>query len=146
MTSVVILPFLLALTGPAYAEDPASIARTSLQKYFRAWGEPDVETRKSLLSSAWAEKGTYTDPTAHVDGRDALVKHIGEFLTNPQFKGATIVQTSGIDFHHQSFRFEWAMNDSSGGTMVTGMDYGEFDNDGKITRIVGFFGPFPEKK
>jgi hypothetical protein len=38
------------------------------------------------------------------------------------------------------------MKDSSGAAMVTGMDYGEFNNDGKITKIVGFFGPFPKLK
>ena len=146
MTATMILSVSFGLAQMAIAETPASDAKASLKKYFRAWGEPDSQTRETLLANAWAEKGTYTDPTAHVEGRDALVKHIAEFLSNPQFKNTSLMQTSDIDIHHRSFRFEWTMKDASGAAMVSGMDYGEMNEDGKITKIVGFFGPFPELK
>ena len=130
----------------AEAASPADTAKASLNNYFKAWNEPDAEKRKALLETAWTEKGTYTDPSADVDGRDALVAHIGRFRSNPQFKGYSIVQASEIDFHHQVFRFEWEMKDASGNTVTAGMDYGEFNEDGAIVKIVGFFGSFPELK
>ena len=130
----------------ALAASPAETVKASLNNYVKAWHEPDAQKRHALLETAWTDNGTYTDPTAHVDGRDALVAHIGQFQANPQFKGFSIVQTSDIDVHHQVFRFEWAMQDPAGKTVTGGMDYGEFDENGAITKIVGFFGPFRELK
>ncbi len=74
------------------------------------------------------------------------MQHIGAFKSNEQFQGFSIDQSTGIDVHHQSFRFGWEMKDPSGNTVTPGIDYGEFDSDGHITKIVGFFGPFPEMK
>ncbi len=136
----------LGIVSGVGAAPPTDKASAALQNYFKAWNEPDTEKRAALLQSAWTENGTYTDPTAHVEGRDALVAHIGGFLSDPQFKGASLQQKSEIDFHHHTFRFEWTMNDASGNPIVVGMDYGEFNDDGAITKIVGFFGPFPELK
>jgi hypothetical protein len=136
----------VGLVREANAAPPADKAKAALQRYFKAWNETDVEERQALLESAWTKDGTYTDPGAHVEGRDALVAHIGGFLSDPQFKGFSIVQASEIDVHHQVFRFEWEMKDPGGKTVIVGMDYGEFNDDGAITKIVGFFGPFPELK
>jgi hypothetical protein len=147
VTSIMLLVTpIIGIVHEAEAASPADTAKASLANYIKAWHEPDAKMRKALLNTAWAEKGTYTDPSAHVDGRDALVAHIDRFLSNPQFKGYSIVRTSEIDFHHQVFRFEWEMKDSSGNTVTAGMDYGEFNEDGVVTKIVGFFGPFPELK
>ncbi len=137
---------IVGIVHEAKAATPDERAKASLQNYIKAWNEPDTEKRKALLETAWTKKGTYTDPSAHVEGRDALVTHIEGFLSNPQFKGFSIVQASDIDLHHQVFRFEWEMKDPSGNTFTAGIDYGEFNEDGAITKIVGFFGPFPELK
>ena len=48
--------------------------------------------------------------------------------------------------HHRQFRFAWALKNPSGMTTMVGVDFGEFDEDGAITKIVGFFGPIPELK
>jgi hypothetical protein len=45
--------------------------------YGSAWNEPDEAARRQLLESAWADHGTYCDPTANAEGREALVAHIG---------------------------------------------------------------------
>ena len=128
------------------ADGAADVARTSLGKYFKAWNENDPGQRQKLLATAWTDDATYTDPTAHVEGRDALVAHVGGFLANPQMKGFSIVQASEIDFHHRVFRFEWEMKDPQGNLVTKGFDYGEFNDAGAITKIVGFFGPFPALK
>ena len=114
--------------------------------YFKAWGEPDSEKRAELLKSAWTENGIYTDPTAHIEGRDALVKHIQQVLSSPQFKGASLAQASEFDIHHNVFRFQWELKDASGVTVMEGMDYGEFNEQGQISKIVGFFGPVAKLK
>jgi len=126
--------------------NPEKQVLKSLDNYFLAWGEPDDDKRRALLTGSWAENGTYTDPGAHAEGLEALVEHIGGFLSNPQLKGFSIQQTSGIGVHHRSFRFTWEMRGPTGNVLTPGIDYGEFDDEGRITKIVGFFGPFPKLK
>lgn len=144
--------FLVLITlciQPILAESeasPSDVARQSLENYFQAWNEPDAAKREALLTPGWAENGTYTDPSAHVEGRKNLVAHIEGFVSGAQTSGLSIVQASDIDFHHRSFRFAWEMQDASGNTLTPGIDYGEFNDEGQITKIVGFFGPFPELK
>lgn len=44
-----------------------------LLAYVAAWNEADEEKRRALLEFSWAENGIYSDPTAQVSGREALV-------------------------------------------------------------------------
>lgn len=107
--------------------------------YTAAWSEPDRALRQAILERIWAEDGTYTDPTAHVEGRAALVDHIEGFFK--QFPGARFVVTSGIDTHHRRLRFAWRMMLADGNVFAEGVDFGELAGDGKLCQIVGFFGP-----
>ena len=108
--------------------------------YGAAWNETDEEKRRELLTRSFAETGTYVDPTGAADSREALVAHIGGF--HQMMPGHTIDMTSGVDVHGEVFRFAWAMNNGPE-QALEGLDYGELDDDGRISRIVGFFGPFP---
>jgi hypothetical protein len=108
--------------------------------YGAAWVEPDEQARRALLDKAWADDGTYSDPTGSADGRDALVAHIGGFQA--MMPGHTIDNASGVDTRDNVFRFAWVMRNGSE-VVLEGMDYGEFADDGRIAKIVGFFGPFP---
>ena len=118
--------------------------KTNITSYFAAWNEPDEVKRIKLLEQAWGENAVYTDPGAYVEGRAALAKHIGEFQANPQFKGFQIVITSGADIHHDKGRFTWKMINAEGATVMEGIDFAEFDKDGRLSQIVGFFGPMPK--
>jgi SnoaL-like domain len=108
--------------------------------YGAAWNETDDAVRAALLAKSFADTGTYMDPTGSADGRDALVGHIGGFQA--MMPGHTIDNTSAVDVHGNVFRFAWAMKNGSEVALV-GMDFGEIADDGRISRIVGFFGPFP---
>lgn len=124
----------------AQEADARAVAET-VAVYCEAWSEPDFQKRTPMLGRTWAKSGTYTDPTAHVEGRDALNAHIGKFFE--QYPGAKIVVSSGVDMHHARFRFAWKMIAADGSTALEGMDYGELDDQGRIRKIAGFFGPLP---
>lgn len=127
-------------TGPlAAAEIPAVEAVTA---YAAAWAEPDEDSRRALLEKAWADDGIYIDPTAKVEGREALVQHIGGFLA--QMGEARLKRSSGVEVHHDVLRFEWEIVAADGTVVAAGFDYGETAPDGRLKRIVGFFGPFPD--
>ncbi|MBI4866341.1 MAG: nuclear transport factor 2 family protein [Candidatus Wallbacteria bacterium] len=114
-----------------------------IPRYLDAWSEPDRSRRQELLERVWAEDGTYTDPNTHVPGRRELLEYIGVILG--QFPGARIVLTSAIDAHHQSVRFTWRMVLADGAVFADGLDFGELAPDGKLQRIVGFFGPLASR-
>lgn len=110
--------------------------------YGDAWNEADETARRKLLEEAWGDDAVYRDPTALVEGRDALLEHISGF--RQMMAGASIESTSGVEEHHGWFRFAWAMKGADGAVAMEGFDVGRIGEDGRIADIVGFFGPFPE--
>ncbi len=107
--------------------------------YGAAWLEADADARRALLDIAWSANGTYQDPTADVAGRGALVAHIAGF--HQSMPGAQILITSAVDHHHSKIRFTWKMLGADGAVAMEGVDFGELADDGRIAKIVGFFGP-----
>ena len=108
--------------------------------YGSAWNETDESKRAALLEQAFAADGTYQDPMGAANSRDELVAHIAGF--HAMMPGQVIDQASAVDAHGDVFRFAWVMRDGAEVTLE-GMDFGEVAPDGRIRRIVGFFGPFP---
>ena len=109
-----------------------------IELYGAAWDEHDVDARRALLEQAWADDGIYCDPTATVEGRDALVAHIGAF--HEQAPGARVETVTRVDEHDGHLRFGWRLVDAGGTTTLEGIDYGRLGADGRLTQIVGFFG------
>jgi hypothetical protein len=111
--------------------------------YCEAWNAPTEGARRELLEKSWADDGAYTDPRSDLSGRDALLAHISHVqATRP---GSRIVMTSGVDSHHGLLRFAWKLIDPHGAMLVEGIDFGELAADGRLRRIVGFFGPLPAR-
>ena len=116
--------------------------------YCAAWCEADAAARSVMLATVLADGATYTDPTAHVTGADALAAHIGTVLaSNP---GAKVVRVSRVDAHHDVARFAWQMILADGTALPEGVDFVELSSavssavssDGaRIRGITGFFGP-----
>ena len=107
--------------------------------YCAAWNETDAGKRDALLAQVWADDATYTDPTVHLVGRRALVAHIDAVFA--RYPGSTIEMTSAVDAHHTVARFAWKKVLADGTALPEGIDFAEVGPDGKLIRIVGFFGP-----
>jgi hypothetical protein len=116
--------------------------RATVQSYVDAWNEPDETNRRRLLERSWAEAGTYTDPSVHVEGREALVHHAGTF--GSRWPGARIVVTGGIAQHHEMLLFTWRVAGPDGATLREGVDFAEMAEDGRLRRVVGFFDSLPK--
>ena len=114
-----------------------------IDRYFAALNETDADRRRELTLQAWTEDGGYFDPLQQAMGHDELVGV--PVLAHQQFPGQRFVRTSGIDAHHGLVRFEWALVDESGSASVEGLDVGIVADDGRLSRIAGFFGPAPER-
>ena len=109
--------------------------------YVAAWNEPDAAARLSILESCWAEDACYVDPNVELKGRIALCDHISKVQAGRP--GARIEMMSGIDLHHHVVRFLWRLLRADGSAGDVSIDFGEVDTDGRLTKIVGFFGEAP---
>jgi hypothetical protein len=117
--------------------DAAEVVTT----YVRAWHERDEATRRGLLEQTWAEGGAYSDPEGTIEGREALIEAIADF--HDRRPGVRIEVRGAIDGFGRHFRFVWATVDGDGEVLREGIDVGQFDEDGRIVSIIGFFGVTP---
>ena len=115
-----------------------------IDAYFAALNETDAARRAELTRQAWTEDGGYFDPLQQAVGHDELVAV--PVLAHEQFPGQRFVRTSGIDAHHGIVRFDWELADEDGAVSVAGLDVGVVADDGRLSRIAGFFGPVPERE
>jgi hypothetical protein len=111
----------------------------TITAYCAAWDEPDRKRREKILDTVWAEAATYTDPTVHAVGKTQLIEHIDKVLA--RYPGSRIVRTSALDTHQGLARFTWKKVLADGTSLPEGIDFAEFEASGKLTRIIGFFGP-----
>jgi hypothetical protein len=112
---------------------------TNLEAYL----EPDDERRTSLIKDVWATDGHLFDPPLDAKGHDA----INEMFVTVQgmFGGHRFRRTTGIDTHHGIARYGWELVAPDGSVALAGMDVAVVDQEGKLTRIAGFFGELPAR-
>ncbi|UGT41493.1 nuclear transport factor 2 family protein [Nocardia yamanashiensis] len=110
-----------------------------IDTYCRAWSDPDPARRRTFLGQVWAPDATYTDPRIQTVGPEELLAHIETMIARRP--GARVVRTSRVDQHHEVARFAWRVVQADGSALPEGLDLAELTDDGRIGRIVGFFGP-----
>ena len=120
--------------------DGNAIANVVTQ-YMAAWNEPDTTTRDALLEQCWNDSAVYVDPKVSLAGREALSRHIATVRAGRP--GARLEFVSGIDMHHNVLRFLWRLVHADGTCGDTSIDFGEVGPDGRLVKIVGFFGAPP---
>ena len=111
--------------------------------YLAAWNETDAARRAALIARVWAEDGHLIDPPLASEGHTAIGAH--HAALQAQFPGHRFRRASGIDAHHQHFRFAWELVGPEGAPALAGLDVGELAPDGRLRRVTGFFGGFPER-
>jgi len=118
---------------------PVGTREGVIDAYVSAWGLSDASERLVRLEGCYAADAIYCDPTVSVSGRAALSEHIAR--TQAAFRGMTLVRTSRINAHGSFARFGWQMRGADGKNLPESLDVVEFGADGRIVRVIGFFGP-----
>lgn len=131
-----------AMAAPAAA--PADLRVTpeaAITGYCAAWNTTDRSTRDRLLARVWAADGVYMDPEPTLAaGRAALSDAIADFQHH--YPGNRF-RCSAPQMDHRSMRVSWIRLGPDGKSLGQGMDFYDLGSDGRISRIVGFFGPPP---
>ena len=112
--------------------------------YDAAWNEPDATERRRLLERAFAEDGVLIEPRGRFEGREAVLERIGGFWE--RFPGARVLLTSGVDEHHGFLRYAWMIVVADGSALLDGIDFAELRSDGRLRRVIMFFGPLPGRE
>lgn len=112
-----------------------------ISAYFAAWNEPDDAARHRLIDVCWADDGMLTGPQYQREGRDAVMEHLSGFQR--RYPGASVVLTSGLDIHHDLVRYGWRINKADGSLLADGEDVAIIAPDGRIRRVLMFYGPLP---
>jgi SnoaL-like domain len=110
----------------------------SLQAYWTAWNEPDLEQIPHHLAKAVTPAVEWNDPRDSFIGMSEMVDAVRRLRTNkPDYVFAIV---SEIDHHHQRLRYRWDMLRGNR-ILMEGLDVVTLDPaSGLITRVDGFFG------
>ena len=114
---------------------------TTIATYLDLLNETDPDKRAELAEKVWAANGCWIDPPFEADGRNAIADMIGH--VHQQYPGHTFRQASGVDTHHDLFRFAWELVAPDGKIAFNGMDVGQVGDDGRFVRVTGFLGDLP---
>lgn len=120
---------------------PAPTIDVVVDAYFAMWNEDDATSRAAHIATAWAPSGAYADPLLAAEGHDALAAMVD--AVHEQYPGRRFRRTSAVDSHHGFHRFGWQLGEGDD-LVVAGVDIAHVGDDGRLTGVVGFFGPLPE--
>ena len=113
----------------------------SFDHMLAAWNEPDPEKVRGHLELALAPEVLFVDPSIVTRGLDEFEANVHE--VHGRLPGAVYSRSSGVDGHHDLYRYHWAIH-RDGELVLPGFDVAEVDAEGRVLRVLGFFGPVPD--
>ena len=117
------------------------LART-IDIHLAAYCEPDAGRRAALVASAWQPDGSLLDPPFDGAGHADIAAMTDVVLAH--YPGHRFERTTAVDAHHGIARYGWQLVGPDGSIAVAGLDVAEFAADGRLARVVGFFGPLAD--
>jgi hypothetical protein len=111
----------------------------TIDTYLAAYCEPDPVRRAELVAVAWRPTGSLLDPPFDATGHADVAALTDIVLTH--YPDHRFARTTVVDAHHGIARYGWQLIGPDGAVAVGGVDVAEFADDGRLTRVVGFFGP-----
>ncbi|MEY2552347.1 MAG: hypothetical protein QOC57_207 [Ilumatobacteraceae bacterium] len=109
-----------------------------IDSHLEAYALADADRRATLVAANWSADGELTDPPLAGRGHAEITALADVVLTH--YAGHHFERTTAVDAHHSFARYGWSLVGPVGSVAVSGTDFVELDDDGKLLRIVGFFG------
>ena len=109
--------------------------------HLAAYGEPDAARRMALIREVWRDGARLVDPPLESAGYVGIADQAATLLA--QFPGHRFERSTALDAHHQFIRYGWKLVNPAGEAVLAGVDFMDLDVDGRIGRVVGFFGAQP---
>lgn len=109
-----------------------------IEKYDQAWNTSGADERRRLLEAALTDDCELIEPRGRFAGREAIFDRISRF--SDRFPGARVDITTHVDEHNGFARYGWRIIDRDGSFLLEGIDVVERAADGRLGRVVMFFG------
>lgn len=129
--------FQLSLFANLIARTVNGDAKTSVDRWFAAWGEPDTATRERELAALTTAAIQFHDQYSCIDGRPELEAHL---LAVQRFMPGIRLERRGDVRHCQWHALaDWVAVTREGQSRGQGTNLFVFDADGKIAAVTGFW-------
>lgn len=106
--------------------------------YTAAWKVNTEVEKRALFEKCLTTDCVYRDPMMVVEGRDALASYMLEL--HKMIPGGHFV-TRQFKSHNDRSIAEWNMCAGDGSIVGVGISYGEYNVEGQLTSMTGFFDP-----
>lgn len=113
----------------------------ALELFFNAWGMSDADARKTAISKAITNDGTYADPRTPslLEGIDAIASYVAMFSENAPGWEARIVKTDDTQGTMRATVAFGGKGPDGTDMEQQGQYFADFDGD-QISRLIGFVG------
>ena len=112
-----------------------------LRVYEAVWAENDAARCADLIARCLAENIEIIGPGYRLVGHAAVAADVVRF--HRERPGSRALMASGIDAHSGWARFEVKVVNAEGAAVNEGWDVVEFGADGRIDRVISFWGRLP---
>ena len=127
-----------ALASGATIEELGQKADVAVKAYLAAWSEQNQNRRSSLLEQCWDNGGQYSDQYGRITGPVALNIYIGN--AQRMMPNMVLEREGNIALCFENLSFGWKVRAANGQNVASGRIFGELSIDGKLRRIVSFWG------
>lgn len=128
----------MAVFANVVSNDQHGAIAEPVDALFRAWSEPDGETRRRLLESSVVAGVTFRDAYSATSGLDDLSAHISG---TQRFMPGIVLGREGEVRHCQGTAIAgWVATKPDGSVAGRGTNLYDLAPDGRIARVIGFWG------
>ncbi len=129
----------LAVFANVVADAHFGAAAGRVDDWFAAWSEPDAARRRALLDAAVAGDVRFADRFSLVEGRADLEPHLE--AVHRFMPGSRLAREGAVRQCQGTVLAEWVARRADGAEMGRGTNVFRLDADGRITEVVGLWGP-----
>ncbi|MEL7043317.1 MAG: hypothetical protein AAGL90_17495 [Pseudomonadota bacterium] len=109
----------------------------NLDRMCGVWNTEDADEQVALTKASMEHNVHFVDPKYNIIGHDPFLAMVK--ATQAQVPGAVYARASKVDFQNNFCRFHWSIH-LDGKLVLAGFDVVEVTDQGKILKVIGFFG------
>ncbi len=110
-----------------------------IDEYASSLIEPDEYRRLGMLERVWADDCEVILPGLHIHGRDEVNAHISR-IQREYYGTASPTLVGSVDAYEDVLRYEWRIIGPLGDVLAEGVNFADRAPDGRLQRVVVFFG------
>lgn len=114
-----------------------AVIEERINAYTAAWSAHDSVERVHLLQSCWGENAVFRDSMGYAEGIDDLSDSIG--MAQRFAPGIVLERTGPASRSHSFASYRWRMTTPDGTEVMRGSNTAEFDADGMLLSMTGFW-------